>query len=66
VIASRLRYVKMAGILMRGGELTTRLCRDRFGVSHATAKRDLQLFRILLPVRASNSGPGTVLRWEKP
>lgn len=42
--------LRLAGLLFSGGEVTTRLVRDRFNVSRATAKRYLLLLETTLPV----------------
>lgn len=42
--------LRLAGLLFSGGEVTTRLIRERFNVSRATAKRYLLLLETTLPV----------------
>ncbi len=42
--------LRLAGLLFSGGEVTTRLVRERFNVSRATAKRYLLLLETTLPV----------------
>ena len=36
------RQKQMAGMLIRGEELTSRLCEERFGVTRDTANRDVK------------------------
>lgn len=45
----KLRMVKLAAKALRGEPVTTKYVRDVFGVSRATAKRDLQTLRDYLP-----------------
>jgi hypothetical protein len=45
------RIVRCAWRLFHGGEVTSIYIRERFGVSKATAKRDMQLLELVLPVR---------------
>lgn len=44
------RMVRLAWRIYHGGEVTTAWIRKRFGVSKATAKRDLAMLAKVLPV----------------
>ncbi len=44
------RMVRLAWRVYHGGDVTTAWIRKRFGVSRATAKRDLALLAKVLPV----------------
>lgn len=45
----KLRMVKLAAKVLRGEPMTTKYVRDVFGVSRATAKRDLRDLKDYLP-----------------
>lgn len=52
---SRTRMLKLAELLFAGKQITSRFVADTFGVSVATAKRDITLIERTLPVRCLRS-----------
>lgn len=50
------RMVALTARLFAGHRVTTRYVRRQYGVSKATAKRDVQTLRSVLPVRAGKLG----------
>lgn len=58
------RMLRLAAALSAGDKVTSAYIRDRFGVSKATAKRDLYLLESVLPVAASK-GSFKQLRLER-
>jgi predicted DNA-binding transcriptional regulator YafY len=60
----RRRYLSMVRVLLAGGELTTALCRERFGVTASTAKRDLAMVEAVLPVVTARASHRHIHRYK--
>lgn len=49
--------LRMARYLYEGGTITARWIADKFGVSHATAERDMRIVMCYLPVEHLPAAP---------
>ena len=59
------RGLELAGMLYSGATITSAVIRNRFGVSKATAKRDMTAIEAVLPVTATKVGNGTAFVVQK-
>jgi predicted DNA-binding transcriptional regulator YafY len=57
-----IRLLRIARRMFEGGIISTQWVRQEYGVSSATAKRDLQLVGMYLPVEISVVGQAKQLR----
>lgn len=61
---TRSRLLKIAAMLYAGHEITSRFIADNFGVSNATARRDVTVLEQALPVRCRRSDRNGQLHYD--
>ena len=62
---NQIQILNVAARLYRGLPVTTRVLREHYGCSQASAKRAMRTLEMALPVVAEQDGQRTVLRIRK-